>query len=218
LGVERVTNLLSWSMTESVPVTTSSFNGFPSTTNVDLERSGTDVSFLGSGGASQNVFGLPRVAIDGMFSNGLTLGGSISYMVTSGKSESTNGTGKASSEDPTVSVFIFAPRVGVVIPASPYVGVWLRGGISRISASTDVPQTDPQTGASVGGTQTSTVTLVDLTLDPQLVITPVPHVGITLGALLDIGVSGTGETTGSTTTTDVKASSYGVSGGLVAIF
>jgi len=43
---------------------------------------------------------------------------------------------------------------------------------------------------------------------------PCPKAGLTR----EIGVSGTADMSGSTTTQDVEASSYGVSGGLVAIF
>ena len=217
LGIERITNALGWSVTESAQVTSanSNFNGAPTT--VELERSGTDVSFLGSGAASSNVFGVPRVALDGMLENGLTLGGSLSYMVVSAKHEVSQGTNKVSRDDGSASVFVFAPRIGVMIPASPFVGIWLRGGISRISTSYEVPQFDTSSGAQVA-TATSTLTLVDLTLDPQLVINPVPHVGITLGALIDIGLSGSLETSGTGPTQDVTASSYGVTGGLVAIF
>lgn len=219
LSVERITNLLSWSVTHTEEVTDFNSNFGAVATTLELERSGTDVSFLGSGGASTNVFSIPRVAFDGMFGNGFTLGGSLSYMVVSGKHElSTGGANKSSLDDGSASVFVFAPRIGVMIPASPFVGVWLRGGVSRISISRDVHPFDGQSGEQLASTVTSTLTLVDITLDPQLVLSPVPHVGITLGALLDIGVSGTAEISGSTTTQDVKASSYGVSGGLVAIF
>jgi hypothetical protein len=217
ISAERMTNVLSWSTTESYQVETSSF-GQPATSSVDLERSGTDVSFLGSGGVSQNPFAVPRIAIDGMFNNGLTLGGSLSYMVTSGKHESTSGTTKSSTDDPTLSLFVLAPRIGVMIPASPSVSVWLRGGITRVSASSDSHPFDPSTGEALTSHVTSTVTFVDLTLDPQLVISPLPHVGITLGAALDIGVGGTSETSLSSTTQDIKGSSYGITGGLVAIF
>jgi hypothetical protein len=212
LGVERITNALGWSVTQTETIPNFS-NNFGAPTTIELERSGTDVSFLGSG-PSPNVFGIPRVALDGMFGNGLTLGGSVSYMVVSGKHEVADSIStKSSQDDGSASVFIFAPRVGVVIPASPFVGIWLRAGVSRISISQDGPN-NSETGTSA----TFTRTLVDLTLDPQLVITPMPHVGITLGALLDVGVSGTDEVTGSTETRDVKSSSYGVTGGLVAIF
>jgi hypothetical protein len=219
LSVERITNLLSWSVTQTEEVTDFNSEFGAAATTLELERSGTDVSFLGSGGASTNVFSIPRVAFDGMFGNGFTLGGSLSYMVVSGKHEiSTGGANKRGLDDGSASIFVFAPRIGVMIPASPFVGVWLRGGVSRISISRDVHPFDGQSGQQLASTVTSTLTLVDITLDPQLVLSPVPHVGITLGALLDIGVSGTAEVSGSTTTQDVKASSYGVTGGLVAIF
>jgi hypothetical protein len=217
LSAERVTNLLGWSITRTEAVEDLSFSG-PGT-NVDLETSGTDVSFLGSGGTSPNVFSVPRVGFDGMFESGLTLGGSLSYLVTTGKYETVgSSTNKETHDAPTASIFVLAPRIGVMFAATPSVGVWLRGGISRISISSEVNNVDFDTGEPLTTTSTSTVTLVDLTLDPQLVISPAPHVGFTVGALLDIGVGGTAETSGSTVTHDVKASSYGVSGGLVAIF
>jgi len=214
VSAERVTNLLGWSTVQTVPIV-DNFGGTNGT--VEVERAGTDVSFLGSGGVSKNLFTVPRLAIDGMFANGLTLGGSISYMVSSGESQRPTGlNSKVTVDDPTVSMFVFAPRLGVMIPASPFVGVWLRGGISRLSASSEAKLTDPDSNDQI--TVTSTVTLVDLTLDPQLVFVPVPHVGITLGALLDIGVSGSVEGSDGGPEEDFKASSYGVTGGLVAIF
>lgn len=221
LGVERITNAVGWSVTRTETVTTFNNinNNFGTPTTIELEQSGTDVSFLGSGEASANVFGIPRIALDGMFGNGLTLGGSLSYMVVSGKHEVADSSAtKSSLDDGSASIFIFAPRVGVMIPTSPTVAIWLRAGVSRISISRDSHPFDPQTGKQLTSTATSTDTLVDFTLDPQLVITPVPHVGITLGALIDVGVSGTAETAGTSETHDTKASSYGVTGGLVAIF
>ena len=221
LSAERVTNALSWSETTTLP--SGNGNGNGTSTSIELKRSGTDVSFLGSG-TSYNLFGVPRIGFDGMFANGVTLGGSLSYLVTSGEHESPLGTTqKVTQEDPTTSIFVFAPRVGVMLPATPKVGVWLRGGISRISRSIESKDIDPQTGAQL--TTTSTTTLVNVTLDPQLVISPVPHVGLTVGALLDIGVSGSAEYSYSGTNSavtsmsnDTTASSYGVTGGLVAIF
>jgi hypothetical protein len=217
LSAERLTNLLAWSVTHTATVPSSSFNG-SSTTQIELERSGTDVSFLGSGGVSSNAFGVPRVAFDGMFESGFTLGGSLSYLVTSGKHETADGTNKSSQDDPSSSIFVLAPRIGVMIEASPTVGIWLRAGISRISMSSEISVINLDNGDVQTSTSTETTTLIDLTLDPQLVITPLPHVGLTVGALLDIGVGGSVETSGSTNTTDIKESSYGVSGGLVAIF
>jgi hypothetical protein len=233
LSAERVTNALSWSIDETIAVP--SFNGNGADTNIELKRSGTDVSFLGSGN-SPNVFSVPRIGFDGMFASGVTLGGSLSYLVTSGDHEnpiiSTNTistTQKETLEDPTTAIFVFAPRLGVMLKATPKVGVWLRGGVSRISISTESRAIDPQTGEQLATTNTSTTTLVNVTLDPQLVISPVPHVGLTVGALFDIGISGTteesnsavtsGTTSGTTSVShDITASSYGITGGLVAIF
>lgn len=219
LGVERVTNIIGWSATQTVEV--NAVPGFGTSQTVDLERAGTDVSFMGSGGVSTNLFSVPRVAFDGMFANGLTLGGSIGYLVASGEHQALSGfstTQTVKIEDPTASLFVFAPRLGIMIQASPYMGVWLRGGISRLSASTEAREIDDSTGEQLTSTVTSTLTLVNLTLDPQLVFAPVPHVGITLGALLDIGVSGTLERSTSPQERDYKQSAYGVTGGLVAIF
>lgn len=218
VSVERVTNVLAWGVSEKTTSVTPNSGGFPETSDVEVERSGTDVSFLGSGGVSDNPFAVPRLAFDGMFKNGLTLGGSLSYLVTSSKTEVSQGTSKTSSDEPTTSLFLLAARVGVVLPASPAVGVWLRGGVTRISRSTDIREINLSTGESRTTEDSSTTTLVDLTLDPQLVISPMPHVGITVGAALDIGFAGTQERSNSTLTHDVTASSYGVTAGLVAIF
>jgi hypothetical protein len=220
LGIERITNVLGWSVTESVEVTSSNNNFGGTPTTLELKRGGTDVSFLGSGAVSPNVFGVPRLALDAMLDNGFTLGGSLSYMAVSLEHEQpvSGSVNKASVDDGSSSVFIFAPRIGVMIPASPFVGIWLRGGVSRIAVSSEANLVTSVSGEQITSTVTSTLTLVDLTLDPQLVINPVPHVGITLGALLDIGISGTQETSGAAASHDVTASSYGITGGLVAIF
>jgi hypothetical protein len=214
-----MTSVLAWDVTQTVQV--GSFNsvtGTSSTTNFELERTGTEVSFLGVGN-THSVFGVPRLGIDGMLSNGLTLGGSLSYVVASGKQDSlVSGTStptKRTDDNPTETTFVFAPRIGIMLQASPYLGVWLRGGMSRISLSDESQVTLPSGGAP--STVTSTTTLLNITLDPQLVITPVPHVGITVGAPLDIGVSGTAASSASSVTQDVKASSYGIAGGLVVI-
>lgn len=218
ISAERMTNVLGWSSTETVPLM--SINGFPTSSTAERERAGADVSFMGSG-HSTNPFSIPRLGFDGMFANGLTLGGSISYLVASSEHQAFttfNGTSTVTVKDPTVSTFVLAPRLGVMIQASRILGVWLRGGISRISMSTEAYGVDPDTGEQLSTSRTSTLTMVDVTLDPQLVFTPVPHVGLTLGAALDIGVSGGYEDADGSQERDFTQSSYGVTGGLVAIF
>lgn len=220
LSAERLTTISGWSTTETVPTTTfPGPSGSSATSSEDFERSGTDVSFLGAG-LSRNLYAIPRLSLDGRFSNGFTIGGSLSYIVQSGKHD-TAGTAsgsKMSVDDPTATYFLFAPRVGVMFEASPTVSVWLRGGITRVSASLEDTGTNPNTGASTSASETLTVLAV--TADPQLVFTPIPHVGILLGATLDIGASGTDETNfgGTSESHDYKASSYGVNAGLAALF
>jgi hypothetical protein len=219
LSAERITGIVGWSQTNTRTRTTSEFDGFPTTTTVDVERSGTDVSLLGAGGFFDNPLSIPRVGLDYIFAGGFTLGGSLGYMATSGKIESPDSGGVVRSEDtPTVDIFLFAPRLGVFFSASPNLGIWLRGGITRLGLSSESEDFDDINGTTTKFT--STVTLVDLTLDPQLVFSPAPHVGITVGPTIDIGLSGTVENSGSggTVENDMTASSYGVTAGLAALF
>jgi hypothetical protein len=222
LGAERLTSILSWSQTSTTTGTFTDPNtGNSFSSSVESEESGTDVSLLGAGGFIDNPFSIPRVGFDYMFGSGFTLGGSLGYMVTSGKSEDKDSEGMARTRDrPTVDIFLFAPRIGMFIAASPKLGIWLRGGITRLALSSE-----SESSSFDGGTikSTYTLTLVDATLDPQLVFTPVPRVGITVGPTLDIGLSGSVERTGngsvsSSTDTEFNASSYGVTAGLVALF
>src|SRR5439155_17371307 len=103
---------------------------------------------------------------------------------------------------PDVSAFVLSPRLGVVVTLGPKVALWLRGGVTYFqttveSTTTTRPATsgDPtitrQSKAETSGTAA--------TLDAQLVIVPVDHVGITLGPVLDIGLGGSTKTTASMT-------------------
>lgn len=222
ISAERLTSILSWSQSSKSTATfTDPGTGTSFTSTVEGEESGTDVSLLSAGGFLENPFSIPRVGFDYMFGNGLTIGGSLGYMVTSGESEDKDSTGTTRTQDrPTVDIFLFAPRLGVFIGATPNLGIWLRGGVTRLGLSSE---RDRDNGDGTMTRTTYTATFVDVTLDPQLVISPVPHVGITVGPTLDIGVSGSSETTGNTATsssidTELNASSYGVTAGLVALF
>ena len=220
LSGERLTSILAWNQTRTVDA---SFDGGSSGSTIDLERSGTDAALLGAGGFTNNPFAIPRIGFDGILSGGFTIGGSLSYMVTSGeaKTPAFSGIPESKQDLPTLSYFLFAPRLGVMIPASTTVGVWLRGGITRLSINVEDKDVDPNNGTTI--TTEQTTTLVDLSLDPQLVISPVPHVGLTVGLSLDIPLSGTAEASGGEFTTatreeDITASSYGVTAGLALIF
>jgi hypothetical protein len=223
VGVERATSLLAWSnkATVNVPSVGSGFD-----TTAVVEESGTNVSFLGGPfDDGRNPFGAPRIGFDGVLPDGLTLGGSLTYLTSNGErsvSSATDGSTQTQTA-PTLSVFTINPRIGVLLEASPVVAVWLRGGVTRTVLTGETSQS---TSAAVAETTTGTVSLWNFSLDPQLVVMPVPHVGLTFGAVLDIGlsgqversVSGASSSTTTTVTNDYKASSYGITAGLCALF
>jgi hypothetical protein len=213
LSAERLSSVLTWSQSIKQEISNGSFPS--STATLEAETAGTDVGFLGAGAFDRNPFSIPRVGFDGIFANGFTLGGSLSYIVSSAETTQPDGINSSTKRElATQSIFLLSPRVGVLIPTSAQVGIWLRGGITRLNLSSE-----PGAGSS---NSESSVTFWDLSLDPQLVISPVPHIGITIGAALDIGIAGTIDSPTSSSTTSVEpelsASSYGVTAGLAAIF
>jgi len=171
--------------------------------------------------------GVPRVAFDMIFDGGFSIGGALSYMTSSGKLEPQGM--QPGADLPDGSVFLFAPRAGVMIEASSGVGLWLRGGFTRTSISSSTP-------VVINGstfTENDALTTWDFSLDPALVLVPAPHVAITISGLLEVGVSGTESAhvdgltqfnpQGSTSTsTDLEEQysnvNYGVTAGLVALF
>lgn len=213
LAVERLTSVLAWS---SVGKASSSSSGAQST---EVEVSGTDVAFLGAGGAGRTVSGVPRLAFDAVLNVGFTIGGSLSYVASTDAKTSVAGVDSTSTSLPDQSVLLFAPRMGVLLRPSHNVGVWLRGGITRISTDETVVAVFP--GGDVMRQQLS-ATLWHLSLDPQLVLIPAPRVAITIATIMDIGLPGTVEhRSGSGDAifeTEIQSSAYGVSAGLAAIF
>jgi hypothetical protein len=210
LSLERVTSILSWNKQSKVKFIDSADR----VTERETKWSGVDIAFLGAGGAQRTQSGFPRVAFDGVI-GGFTIGGSISYMHTSGSADASF-TG-AAEELPQADVFVFAPRLGALLTASNSVGVWLRGGFTRTSIAASGTVVTSSGTADVD----ETATLWNLALEPQLVLVPVPRIGFTLGIVADIALDGLVETRVSgapNVETAIAHSAYGVSGGLAAIF
>ena len=214
LSVERVTGVLAWNSKSSFPFRDS--NG--EARNLEAESAGVDVALLGSGGASRTVFGIPRMAFDGITSSGISIGGAVSYMLSSG------GTGAAIDGQPNSqtrglpkgATFILAPRVGIVLPTSQSAAFWLRGGFTRISA---YAEGDVIVGDRVVS-GTATLTAWSATLEPQFMLVAAPHVALVLGANLDVGFAGTydADLAGHHSGINVKNSAYGGTAGLSAVF
>jgi hypothetical protein len=214
IGAERLTGFARWSRSETVP---NAVAGQDATGKV----SGTEIFVLSRGRQQAgNYYGIPRLGFDGRFAGGFTLGASFSYLAGDTKNESKLGSSEVTSEGPTETIFLAAARLGYLFEVSPLLSLWPRAGMSRLSVAHDSVQ------------ESSTTTLVSVDLDPQLVFTPIPHVGFCLGLNLDIGVAGTRENTdvapsrSSSETNlldaagshDTSASSYGASAGLIALF
>ena len=151
---------------------------------------------------------------------GLSVGGSLSY-VASLNGESVIESNSSADEPnglPDQSISIFAPRLGVMLTPLHNVGIWLRGGITRIGTSETVTISAP-TGSV---RQQWDASLWQLSLDPQVVLVAAPRVAITLALILDVGLPGTIETRpegGSAVfDTDLRSSGYGASAVLAAIF
>lgn len=214
LAVERITSVLGWS---NVSKASPSDMG---TSSTEVEVSGTEIAFLSAGGASRTVSGVPRLAFDVVLDVGLSLGGSLGYIASVDGESTTESNSSADQprELPDQSISIFAPRLGLMLTPLENVGVWLRGGITRVGTSETVTFSSPS-----GSTrQQWDATLWQLSLDPQLVLVAAPRVAITVSALLDLGLSGTIESRlesdSAVFDTDLKSSAYGISAGLAAIF
>jgi hypothetical protein len=246
LSAERVAGVTSMTSTASTTTTFTSGSSAVDRTTVkdDVEESSTGVNLLWNGGAS-NVFAIPRLAIDGFVAPMVTLGGSAGYMSRGGSTKTTSVrtiSGSSSSDTthsdddlPNVSAFVVSPRLGVVLLLGPKVALWLRGGVTYFQTSLDSTSVTPPT--SSGGTTITTkvsaeTSGVAATLDAQLVIVPVDHVGITIGPVFDIGLGGSTKTTTTVTASsggvsstqtaiqdgDLTQSNYGAAAGIVAFF
>jgi hypothetical protein len=89
-------------------------------------------------------------------------------------------------DSPTVTGFAFAPRFGYILGINQTIGIWFKAGITYFNQKTETKTT---VGAS-STTSTDTINGFALDLEPELVILPVPHFGLTVGGLADIALSG----------------------------
>jgi hypothetical protein len=152
-----------------------------------------------------NPYAVPRIAVDGVLGRTWTLGGSIGFSATAGEIDD------GSSRDmPRVFEFALHGRLGYLLAPRATLGVWLRAGPEFIRGSYDDT-----------ATQVEEVTeALAITIDPQLVITPVPHAAILVGPLLNIGIWGSYERRFPTHSEEIDyaISNLGVTGGVALFF
>jgi hypothetical protein len=146
---------------------------------------------------------LPRLAFDYVVGPGITVGGSAWVFANLNVSQSTTppgGGSSTSSDQPKATYWGVAPRVGYVAPIGNILALWPRVGIEygdiEISATTSTIQVvgNPVT-IMTGG---SSVNQLALDVDALFVVTPIEHLGLTIGPTVAIPL--TGKVSSSTTT------------------
>ena len=200
------------------------------TPNSTTTSTGSSISLLwgsnttGPGGAGNSTFyTVPRLGFDYVVIPNLTIGGDLFVFFTLGGSTTHQvGGTSVSTDDPSGNAFGIAPRVGYVIGMNDMLSFWLRGGLSFYHAGTSAPN-----GACNNQSDTSSLNVFGLDLDPQLVIAPTSHFAFTAGPAIDVGFAGSASTSGpvpgqcnTTTTTSNGYSSFniGLTGGLLGWF
>ncbi len=169
-------------------------------------QSATDIGLLFNGGGP-TPYTTPRLALDYFVADGVSIGGSIGFISHSGKTESKTGGTTVSQDDPAVTAFAIAPRVGYVIPLTDGVDLWARGGITYWSSTTEgVGDNAPDLKTSGLG----------LGLEGLFVISPIEGFGISIGPTIDFGLTGTAEM--GDADSDLTATNFGLNAGLVGWF
>ncbi|MCB9587993.1 MAG: outer membrane beta-barrel protein [Polyangiaceae bacterium] len=204
LGVERLFGINHWSSTAK-----------PSE-KPEVTLSGTSIGLVVNGGTTATFdeatfpmpYSIPRLALDYMVADGVSIGGSIGYTRRTGEVEA----GGQTSDVPTVTALVLAPRVGYVFPLTDGVDFWLRAGVTYFRAAYEydvqnTPSDDSLTGFA-------------LSADGALVLSPIAGFGFYLGPTVDVGLSGTYTDEGGGGSEDVDAtlSSFGLNAGLVGWF
>lgn len=116
-------------------------------------------------GVGQVTYEWPRLAFDYFVIKGISAGGAISY------SRTTYSNLPPNTSAPSVNAFEIAPRIGYAQMVGPWLGVWPRAGVTYIYSS-------------------STQNFLALTIDALAAVIVSPHLAVTFGPTLDLGLSG----------------------------
>ena len=153
--------------------------------------------FVGKEPTLAAVHTLPRLAFDLTVREHLTVGSAFAFafgLAGTHSEERVAGDGATTGRDtrsPRATILGFAPRVGYVVSLGPHLALWPRAGFAFYSVKTRSEQTN---NAGATSASTDTDTLFSLDLDPQLVWTPIPHVLLQVGPLVNVPLTGSHET------------------------
>ncbi len=184
LGADRLVPLFSYSRT-----TQGNLGALPpGETGQSITTTQTSLSFFWGGTSPEETFfTAPRIGLDYVLFRNFTIGGETVLFVTTGASASLeqdriNGTTTTTTQQSTTStIFGIAPRAGYIFRLTDLLSIWARGGISYYTLSNKV---------ALGNNPGSGANQFALDIDPQLVITPMPHLGFTVGTTLDVPLFG----------------------------
>jgi hypothetical protein len=141
----------------------------------------------------QSASSLPRLALDYLPIDGLSVGGSLTYINHSADVDNNDGGNETSADLGTVSVFVVNPRVGYAFPFDETFGLWPRLGVAFLSRTSDFDFVPDPTSAGVPTTVEASQTDWQLTLDAMVVLSPFSHFAALIGPYLDLGFAGSYE-------------------------
>jgi hypothetical protein len=166
-------------------------------------------------------YNLPRIAFDWLPVDNVTIGGAFwLYTQLSASDTLSPANGPSTTTDqPKVTYWGVAPRVGYVIPLGHTLAFWPRAGVEYHNVAT----------SSVNGSTSTTITQFSLEAEALLVISPWNHFGFTVGPTADIPITGhttsqtaagTGAAGAPSTSTSVDSAmlQFGVSAGMLGHF
>lgn len=215
IGAERLTGFYSYNFhrTGDEPTGVNTFR------KVDYEASGTQLNLLWGGSSTAgSIFGvnpaaIPRIGVDYMLTEMISLGGTLGYVSSSGSTK--NKINGVSTDDPSYSAFAFAPRVGFAFRLTDVIAFWPRVGLTYYSSTVEERGQDGDTYKFSGFSAVG---------EAYFVISPVANFGFGVAPLLELPLSGTlkiEDRQGNRTTTtnyDLKIQNIGITAGLLGYF
>jgi hypothetical protein len=204
-GAERLMGVFATNVTADVEGAEPSLT----TTQISLFGHSPGSGSLGTVAVGPSLSTIPRLALDYFVTEGFSVGGSFIYLRYAGETEDVPGAG----DIPTQTAIVVHPRLGYSFIIDETFAIWPRAGITwgRAATEFDTPG---------GGTTENSLSSFQLSADVPVVISPMEHFAILIGPYLDLGLSATATSDNGTTSTDTdgKVTSYGLTTGIAGYF
>ena len=150
------------------------------------------------------VYNAPRLVLDFVVLRRFTIGTDVLASFTLG------GDAKKKGEKPSVSLLGVAPHVGYVLAPNSIIAFWPRAGITYYALTEE------------NAALSSTHRQLSFSVAAHLVVTPFPHLGVTMGPSMDVPITGKVVTRDGVTGASVESPStafhVGFSAGLLVYF